>query len=367
MQSLRWMAVAIGLSVLLAGASCQAAAGGIPFTVAEVTSTDGTVFNVTWQGEGVRSVRVFAGPAPDRIDRSREVAHGGARDAAKIGPLPAAPRWYFELSPDRGDALVIAERSLRLASAPNFRDIGGYRTGDGKWVRMGLMYRSDGLESLSDADLATVAALHLHLVCDLRTDKERTKGRDRLPADVEAAVFDVAGAENEEGRRLTAAMANREDEQRLLGNGGADGLMQALYRDFAVDATAQDAYHRLFARLSQSDTLPSTFHCSAGKDRSGWAAAVLLTLLGVPDQTVMADYLASNDYLRASHEKMVQRLAAKLDPAPLEPIFTVRAAYLATALRAMGDQYGSFDNYLARGLKLDASTQQSLRRIMLIE
>jgi len=128
--------------------------------------------------------------------------------------------------------------------------------------------------------------------------------------------------------------------------------------------SAKDAYTRLFASLQATPEGAKkgavVYHCSAGKDRTGWATAVLLTALGVPRETVMADYLASNGYLveknRAMFSAMPPQQAAKL-----EPVFTVRAAYLNAAFDEVDKRYGSFDRYLKEGLGLDAVALARLR------
>ena len=102
-------------------------------------------------------MKVYAGTDPTDVGTTDEVGSGKSTGTVHVTGLAAAPRWYFELVPAKGGSLVIADHSLHLASAPNLRDVGGYRTSDGKWVKVGLLYRSDGLDVLTDADLATLA------------------------------------------------------------------------------------------------------------------------------------------------------------------------------------------------------------------
>ena len=144
------------------------AAARIPFDAANVTSRDGRAFVITWHAAHVHHIRIFAGTAFAKIGRDRLVAEGAGTGRVTVANLPNEPRWYFELVPDRGDPLVVADRSLHLTTAANFRDAGGYRTADGKWVRMGLAYRSNGLEHLTDGELAQIDKLGIKLVCDLR-------------------------------------------------------------------------------------------------------------------------------------------------------------------------------------------------------
>jgi len=330
----------------------------IPFTQAEVTSPDGGhAFVIAWVAPPASgSVQIFARTSPSALGpdgTGKLVGSAGAVGHVTVADLPPAGRWYFELRPRHGAPLVTAERSLHLATAPNFRDVGGYRTADGRWVRMGLVYRSDGLDRLSEADLARIGRLAPALVVDLRTQSERSRGPDRLPPGADPMVADVA-ADAPPGQGI-AKISTADD--------AADFLVLA-NRQFVSLPSAKDAYTRLFARLQGppdgAKTGAVVYHCSAGKDRTGWASAVLLTALGVPRETVMADYMASNGYLveknRAMFSAMPPQQAAKL-----EPVFTVRAAYLNAAFDEVDKRYGSFDRYLKEGLGLDAPALARLR------
>jgi protein-tyrosine phosphatase len=326
------------------------AAARIPFTQAEATGVDGgAAFLLAWAAPaGAGPVRVFARTSPGADGPARLVGHGGATGHIKVSGLPPADRWYFDLKPAHGADLVTADRALHLATAPNFRDVGGYRTADGRWVRMGLVYRSDQLDRLSDADLARIGRLSPALVVDLRTEAERKRGPDRLPPGAAPMIADVAADAPPSGgiSRISSP------------NDAADFLIRA-NQQFVALPSAKDAYTRLFAKL-QSEGGPDVYHCSAGKDRTGWATAVLLTALSVPRETVMADYLASNGYLVEKNRAMFSAMPAR-QAANLEPVFTVRAAYLNAAFDEVDKRYGSFDRYLKEGLGLDDAALARLK------
>lgn len=344
--------LAAGPAAALAPAAVRA--GRIPFTAAQVTSDDGRAFTVAWSAPASAGpVQVFARRSPDAAgpdNIGRRVGAGGPEGWIDVQGLPAADRWWFELRPAHGAPLVVADRSLRLAGAPNFRDVGGYRTRDGRWVRMGLAYRSDELDRLTDADLARIARLAPDaLVVDLRTQAERARQPDRLPPGAEPMVADVAA----DAPPMAQAFARITDADQAV------GFMLTANRQFVDLPSARRAYADLFARL-EAAAPAEVYHCSAGKDRTGWASAVLLTALGVPRETVMADYLASNGYLAAKNQAMFAAMPAAAE-ARLEPVFTVRAAYLQAAFDEVDKQYGSFDAYLRQGLGLDDAALARLR------
>ena len=330
----------------------------IPFIQAQVTSRDGGhAFVIAWAApSSAGPVRVYARAllsADGPEGKGRLVGHGGAVGQITVADLPPADRWYFELRAAHGAPLTTADRGLHLATAPNFRDIGGYRTVDGRWVRMGLVFRSDELDRLSEADLAKLGRLAPALVVDLRTQPERTRGPDRLPPGAEPMVADVAAdAPPSQGiSKISTA-----DE-------AADFLVRA-NQQFVSLPSAKDAYTRLFGRLqgppAGAKAGAVVYHCSAGKDRTGWATAVLLSALGVPRETVMADYLASNGYLVEKNRAMFSAMPADM-AAKLQPVFTVRAAYLQAGFDEADRRYGSFDQYLKEGLGLDSAALARLR------
>jgi protein-tyrosine phosphatase len=351
-----WLAAAcLGPALVASAPAAQAemsarvaSAQAIPFTRAEVESRDGQTFTVAWSAPGGGAIEVYARTTPGPSPEARLVGRGGANGQVTVIGLPSADRWYFELRPRRGGALVTADHSLHLKTAPNFRDVGGYRTRDGRWVRMGLVYRSDQLDRLSDADLARIARLAPGLIVDLRTEAERKQGPDRLAPGAAPMVADV----------IAGAPSNGAAFSKVNSPEAAAAFLTDTTRMFVSLPSAKDAYSRLFAQLQTPDV--TVYHCTAGKDRTGWATAVLLTALGVPRETVMADYLASNGYLADKNRAMFSRLPPAT-AANLEPVMTVRAAYLEAAFAEVDKRYGSFDRYLRDGLGLDRAALNRLR------
>jgi protein-tyrosine phosphatase len=132
-----------------------------------------------------------------------------------------------------------------------------------------------------------------------------------------------------------------------------------IYRDFVRLASARQAYHTLFEKLADPARLPTLFHCTAGKDRTGWAAAILLTLLEVPRATVVQDYVLTNTFLQGD---TLHALRSRLhQPNFPSHALTADPADLQAAFDEVAHEYGSFGNYLTRGLGLDAATIAAIR------
>ncbi|NUU23916.1 MAG: tyrosine-protein phosphatase [Streptomycetaceae bacterium] len=253
-----------------------------------------------------------------------------------------------------------------LTTAPNFRDAGGHATADGRKVRTGLVYRSDGLAALDAADAETFTGLGIGLVCDLRSEHERETEPDRLPAGVELLIADVMGHGNNE--LFGDIFADPKHAGEILGadNGRAGiELMSEVYRRFVGTALAREAYRKVFTRMAETE-LPVVFHCSQGKDRTGWTSAVLLTLLGVPRATILEDYLDSANHLRNKNSRILRVIAERgFDPEHLRPMFSVRPEYLDTAFTAAERDYGDVETYVREGMGVPETHIDALRTRLL--
>lgn len=320
----------------------QAARHAIPFTEAVVTQHDDGSYSVNWRAPGVRSVTVYAD--------GREVARGGAEASVTVRGLPAADRQWFRLVPDQGDPLTLADRSLHLTGAPNFRDAGGYRTSGGQWVRMGVLYRTEALSKLTDADVAKLQRLGIRTDYDLRAPGERAKAPDRIPQGTRYVVADVTGEDAD-----LPPTPERAAELMTEGN-----------RAYVSRDSARKAYGALFRDAADPAAYALAYHCTAGKDRTGWASAALLTALGVDRDTVMRDYLATNEY-RAREVQETLSHATPHDAAILKPVLEARPGYLNASFDEVGRRYGTFENYLHEGLGLDDQTLAGLRKALLTD
>ncbi|MFI5663976.1 tyrosine-protein phosphatase [Streptomyces sp. NPDC051684] len=317
---------------------------GIPFTRATVTAaaTPGT-YEIAWQAPGVRHVTIKAG--------HRTVASGGSAGKVTVTGLPAGvDRQWFDLTPDHGKGLHLADRLIKLDGAVNFRDAGGYRTQDGHWVKMGEIYRSDALDKLTGADLAKLKRLGIDADYDLRTESERASAPDRVPSGTSYVVADVLA-----GSDMTTTMPTTE--------AGAVAMMTDGEKFMVSGDTAKAAYEKVFSGIASGDS--ALFHCTAGKDRTGWANAALLTALGVPRETVMKDYLASNDYRAEANAAALAQMSPE-QAKVYKPLLDVRAEYLNSGFAEVREKFGSFRAYEREALGLDASEVRELRSDLLV-
>jgi protein-tyrosine phosphatase len=260
-------------------------------------------------------------------------------------------------------------------NATNFRDLGGLRTRTGRVVRSGLVYRSNALHQLSDDDLLALDSLGLACVIDFRHAREiETVGADRLPARRPARLVGLPLFDSEKDFFGQVAQAmNGQGDVGILDrlredhpSGGASAAMRDLYRWFAAAPRARDTFAAALRLAAASDALPLLFHCTAGKDRTGWLAGLILSALDVEREVIIADYLRTNELNATNVERTLAGFRVRVpDVAVLRPLFDARRDYLEGAFDEVDSGWGGVEAYLQDGLGLDETTLTSLRTLLL--
>jgi protein-tyrosine phosphatase len=257
---------------------------------------------------------------------------------------------------------------ITIPTAPNLRDLGGWPTADGGRTRGGTVYRCTELSRLDADGLVRIGDLGLGTVCDLRTTHEIDDHPDVLPDGLQATHLDVlADREHSAPAELREMFADPARAGELLGDGQAERYFEQSYRDFVALPSARAAYARLFELIADADGAPLLFHCATGKDRTGWATAALLLLLGVSKEDAMEEYLLTNtDLLPLTQPWLDQFSAAGGDPLLLQPIVGVQESYLESALEEMRSAFGDIESYFTKGLGLSDDTVARLRSSLVV-
>jgi protein tyrosine/serine phosphatase len=248
-------------------------------------------------------------------------------------------------TPSAADAEI--ERHIALENALNFRDVGGYRTADGHQVRWRRMFRAGGLSNLTPADLAVLRELGIKTVLDLRSTAEWESGR--FPVDDHPVAFHHLPLVEEvlDPTRYTVP----------------EGMLAARYQEIAQIGSSYIA--RAISIVADADTHPIVVHCLAGKDRTGVVVALVLALLGVPDETVAEDYALSNLAMGALRERAeAAGIPQRRSPEISDEVFSAKPSNIAALFAALRAEHGSLEDYvISSGMKPGAI--ESLRAALL--
>lgn len=310
-------------------------------------------YELSWSRSS-SSVQIFTGSQPDAIDTLAAEVTGEQR--VQITGLDPAVRHYFAVVFADGQRVTAAERFLPLSSGSvNFRDFGGYQTADGRRVRWGRLFRSGTLAALTPADYDYLSQIGLQLVCDLRNREEVAIEPDKLP-DTMAYVHAPIYTDSDSMRRLRTLLV----DPRAL-----NILLLEMYTRQMIDENARPI-GEVLRRLSDPANLPALIHCTAGKDRTGITAAVLLSVLGVPDEVITADYSLSNHYF-TTFRQVVQKalpgwlgnLGISIDD--MHVLLTANPAIFQDVLNHIRRKYGSVDGYLREAAGLDDAVIEQLK------
>jgi protein-tyrosine phosphatase len=252
---------------------------------------------------------------------------------------------------------------IALQGAANVRDLGGTVTSSGRKVLPGKVFRGDSLSTLTNADVDVLAGLGLHTVIDFRSLPEVSHaGSDRLPPGAQGVELPI-NAGDVQG--FAAIMGDPGKQRDMLGDGKAEEFMKRANRSFVSDDAHREQFSRALHLIGAGQ--PVLYHCTAGKDRTGWMTAILLTALGVPRDTVMDDYLATNEYVWPSYEVQMQPLVetGKLDMPVFKPLLVQDPGYLDAAFGEVEARYGTFGEFLRRGLDFGKDDVERLRSALL--
>ncbi|MFC3769486.1 tyrosine-protein phosphatase [Paenibacillus sp. GCM10012303] len=262
------------------------------------------------------------------------------------------------------------QRVIPFEGTHNFRDMGGYRTADGRKVRSGLFYRSDELTGLTEHDLSTFRSLNIKTIIDYRDDYEALKKPDPL----------LAGVQN---IRIAAMKSDQAPQINMPGNADSAGhgdhfivdlVKSGYFKQFRADTMMMElytrlpignpSYQRLMEMIQDSDNLGLLHHCTAGKDRTGVGASLILLALGVPEQTVMEDYLLSNETMKTFNGNMLGKLADYLNETELQNVqlmLGVKEEFMDAVFRTIKKTYGNTDTYFAEEFGFTKQKREALQ------
>lgn len=264
-------------------------------------------------------------------------------------------------------------KRIELEGPQNVRDLGGFQMTDGRRIREGRLIRSCELIRLTAKDMEKLKKQHhLHTVVDFRTDMERTQAPDPVISGVEniwVPILDEAtlGITKEEG--ADQDMVQQLAAQIRSGQTTTEQFMKAMYQNIVLNSHVAGQYHRFFEILLTRPEGAVLWHCSAGKDRAGMGALLVLLALGAPKELIIEDYLMVNHFLKENIEENIQRVIKETGDAALAEamsgLFKVERSYVEYVLWIMEEKYGSTENYLEKMIGMTEDDCRHLRKMYL--
>jgi protein-tyrosine phosphatase len=340
--------------LLAVSGSALAASGAQAFDQAWVERRSGSEIKVRW--DGAKTVDVYMAEKANASLKTATLVSKADADGEHVLPADTLGRRYLLLHDKQsGEVRRVAERLMPLEAGSNFRDLGGYPAAGGKHVRWGMVYRSAGQPMLNDRDLALIRSLSLANLVDLRSMEERRLA----PTRIAGVPYNAIGY---------PFMSITSPASRVPG---------AAYRNFPE---LMAPHLKLILNKMLGEGTPLAFNCSAGQDRTGFVAAMILTALGVPGEVVLEDYHLTTvvrqpqfemqriDPVASANDPVALMFAGyqKADHVALTPLRDAQGkAFLTQAFEAIEAQYGSVDAYLEREAGLTPARRKTLRSLYL--
>ena len=255
-----------------------------------------------------------------------------------------------------------------LSSVFNFRDVGGYKNMEGKEIRKGLLFRSGQLSNLSDSDIHILKKIEIKNCIDLRSEQELKKYPQKIPENIKYHIFDVLSDAKDSINPIVLEKMIRSPREanEIFEKEKVEDFFIKAYREIITMNSARKSFSNFFSLISNRDELPALFHCTTGKDRTGWVSACFLKLMDVPEETIYKDYLLSNEYILPAYKKEIDYfLNNGGDISIIESILGVKQEYLDAAFDEMEKIYGKIEDYFHIALGIDYQKQEKIKKIFL--
>ena len=250
----------------------------------------------------------------------------------------------------------LGSRKLSIEGTCNFRDMGGYQNTQRQHLKWGRLYRADHLSKLGNLGRSQLADLTIKTVVDFRSFNEVAKNPDILQSTTQHVHIPIEQGKEENFIKKTLLSGNANLLQ-------GTNIMKEIYSFFVTEAA--DKYRQFFKLLEKEENYPLVFHCTAGKDRTGFAAALLLSILDMPRETIMHDYMLSNYYRHQENHKYAEIGSFFMKREIVDQFLIVRPVYLYHALQLIEHQFGSAKKYLEKYLGIDESCQENIKMRLL--
>lgn len=316
-----------------------------------VTHNENGNYTLSWQAG--RVLRVVPSTNPSHIHHLDGAGVSG-EGKANIA-FNASGKIYFHVFDGNKKVAIVSDRRVALKGIRNCRDLGGYIGDSGRPTRWGMLYRSGELSKFCTTDQLLWQSLNVGLIIDFRSIKERT----RSPTDIQSNTNHRISVLEIDAGNTTKVIKGLQDG--MSSPTSIYDLMLDFNRHFVLE---QSATFAAFFDLVATQNKGVLFHCSAGKDRTGFAAAMLLSALGVSYEQIMKDYLLTRHYFipeQFYHTDFPEHFTVNVPLENIKPLLEVNTAYLNAAFETIKNEYGTVDNYLTKALGVTPAMRKTLQ------
>ena len=251
-------------------------------------------------------------------------------------------------------------RKILFDGTSNTRELGGYKTEDGRSLKWGVLYRSDKLSELTDADQEYLLQLGIKRVIDFRSSEEKQNEPDQLPSTLKYIEMPIE-ADGAIRPKVEAILKGDLNED-------VGAILVETNKEFISDFSG--VYKGFIESLIENQE-PTLFHCTAGKDRAGFAAALVLLAVGVPEKIVIEDYMKTNKYTEETIQDYINKInlysLGSVDAEILRPLLGVEERFIRAALDEIKQKYGSVENFIRDELKIRDESIIELKNFLLTE
>lgn len=320
------------------------------------TRVNEDTLKITWGNEDIKEMKVYLEGNNEetligKISNSNEML---------IKDPDRKKRNIFLLKADGYHSELVGEVIIPFKGAHHFRDIGGYRSSDGRRVKWNTFFRGDKLSDLTDEDIEYFKELGIKTILDLRSKKEVNSSPDPVVDGVK--YINLSGIPELDDTKDDFDMLSIFNKKSLVDFDGEDFLIKG-YKSMVFN---NSAYKELVDCMENEERLPIIFHCSAGKDRTGFGAALILSILGVPEEKIIEDYLSSNIYRKSINDKIIESVKKLTDnPKHIELLrlmLEVKREFIEASFNSIKDKYGTMDRYLESEYGITKTKRKELKK-----
>ncbi len=291
-----------------------------------------------------KSWKLYAGTQVNNIDFSKPIAEGKKAGIYPIYNINNLSRYYFQVVTSKGKA-ILAERILPISNAYNYRDLGGYKNKDGRYIKWGKIFRAGDMVGLSDTDIKYLESIPIVTVFDMRLAEDQ-KHLEKLPITVREYYRHPISFDNAR-TMITAGISTQATEEYI-------SKLMEFYKKLVVDSTSIAQTRHLFECLQDEKNTPVIYFASVAKDRIGVVSALILASLNVDESVIMQDYMFSNFCLEDKYKTLTDKYPY------LKTLYDVHEEYLNYSLSIIKKEYGSIEKYLKDVLHVDMEKMQKL-------